>query len=243
MAERIQNAKGITILRLKQVSECTGLSRSTIYDRMNPKSPRYDPTFPKSVELGPGAVGWVESEIQAWLASRVNGSDGPSEKASSVANAPVGKIEAQSSSATHQMQSDELEEMRVATIRRLLEENARNGAIVRYSELMAAIMLSPNRQDDWRTIDDIIARISKSSYRENHVLLGVHVRQYKGSGVPRDAFFELAQSLGYQCDDREAFVNTQIRALFAHYSDPRYKTEKNLRWIETRNKCFLTFTG
>jgi prophage regulatory protein len=60
-----------TIIRLKQVIALTGLSRSTIYDRMNPKSKRYDASFPKSIKLGAalqaGAVGWIESEIQAWI--------------------------------------------------------------------------------------------------------------------------------------------------------------------------------
>lgn len=61
-----------TIIRLKQVQERTGLSRSTIYDKINPKSPRHDPLFPKQLNLGIGSVGWVESEITAWLDERKN---------------------------------------------------------------------------------------------------------------------------------------------------------------------------
>lgn len=61
-----QSPKGPVILRLKQVMARTGLSRSTIYDRMSPNSPRHDPGFPKKVKLG-GAVGWEESAIDAWL--------------------------------------------------------------------------------------------------------------------------------------------------------------------------------
>ncbi len=59
------------ILRRKQVEARTGLSRTTIYDRINPKSPRYDSTFPKPISLGPGAVGWVESELNSWIESRI----------------------------------------------------------------------------------------------------------------------------------------------------------------------------
>lgn len=59
-----------TIIRLKQVLERTGLSRSTIYDKINPKSPRYDLTFPKQVSLGIGSVGWYESELICWIESR-----------------------------------------------------------------------------------------------------------------------------------------------------------------------------
>ncbi|MBV6325715.1 AlpA family transcriptional regulator [Duganella sp. HSC-15S17] len=60
-----------TILRRKQVEARTGLSRSTIYDKMNPRSPRYDFTFPKQIRLGEHSVGWVESQIDAWLISRI----------------------------------------------------------------------------------------------------------------------------------------------------------------------------
>lgn len=63
------------IIRLKQVVELTSLSRSTIYDRLNPKSKRYDASFPESIKLGArlnaGAVGWLESEIQAWIKQRI----------------------------------------------------------------------------------------------------------------------------------------------------------------------------
>lgn len=58
------------ILRLKQVIEITGLSRSAIYDRLDSKSRRYDAWFPKQLKLGTSsnaAVGWVEGEIMDWL--------------------------------------------------------------------------------------------------------------------------------------------------------------------------------
>ena len=60
----------LTLIRLPEVRKRTGLSRSTIYDKLDAKSPRYDPTFPKQRNLGTGSVGWVESEIDAWLAAR-----------------------------------------------------------------------------------------------------------------------------------------------------------------------------
>jgi len=58
------------IIRRKEVEVITGLSRSTIYDRMNSKSPRYDKTFPTPISLGARAVGWYETDILNWLASR-----------------------------------------------------------------------------------------------------------------------------------------------------------------------------
>ena len=69
-----QNAKALTIIRRKQLEARTGLSRSTIYAQMreNPKRPGdFDPTFPKPISMGAKAVGWIESEVEAWLAARV----------------------------------------------------------------------------------------------------------------------------------------------------------------------------
>ena len=54
-----------SILRRKQVETRTGLSRSTIYLRIKKGS------FPKPINLGARAVGWLENEIEAWLAERM----------------------------------------------------------------------------------------------------------------------------------------------------------------------------
>ncbi|HHK3733099.1 TPA: helix-turn-helix transcriptional regulator [Pseudomonas aeruginosa] len=55
---------------MRQLQECLGLSRSTIYERINPGSPRYDSTFPKPIKLGGSAVGWIEQDICRWVDSR-----------------------------------------------------------------------------------------------------------------------------------------------------------------------------
>ncbi|ALQ45347.1 Prophage CP4-57 regulatory protein alpA [Raoultella ornithinolytica] len=47
-----------------------GISRSTIYDWLNPKSPRYDETFPQQRQLGRQSVGWLESELNEWIMRR-----------------------------------------------------------------------------------------------------------------------------------------------------------------------------
>ncbi|WP_350030014.1 MULTISPECIES: AlpA family phage regulatory protein [unclassified Caballeronia] len=49
------------ILRRKRVEELTGLSRSTIYARINKK------TFPAPIDLGPRSVGWRIGDIEAFL--------------------------------------------------------------------------------------------------------------------------------------------------------------------------------
>ena len=64
----------VRMLRIQAVLGRVGIARSTVYEWMNPKSPRYDPTFPRSVKLSPGrkrsAVGWIESEVTRWIESR-----------------------------------------------------------------------------------------------------------------------------------------------------------------------------
>ncbi|MGE1069263.1 helix-turn-helix transcriptional regulator [Pantoea agglomerans] len=68
----------VKILRLTQLMRKIGVSRSTIYDWLNPNSPRYDANFPKQLRMGRQSVGWLESEIDEWLLNyciRVNKSD------------------------------------------------------------------------------------------------------------------------------------------------------------------------
>lgn len=57
-----------TILRRKQVEIRTGLSRSTIYARIA------EGTFPRPIDLGGRAVGWLETEINSWLQFRIDAS-------------------------------------------------------------------------------------------------------------------------------------------------------------------------
>ena len=64
----------LIVLRMKQVSERTGLSRSTIYNKLDPGSAQYDPNFPTQIRLGSGAVGWIEAELNTWLEKCVNSS-------------------------------------------------------------------------------------------------------------------------------------------------------------------------
>ena len=59
------------MLPLKQVMHYTALSSTTIYEMLNEKSDRYDPTFPVQVKLSKGRVAWVEREVAAWIESKM----------------------------------------------------------------------------------------------------------------------------------------------------------------------------
>lgn len=59
------------MLPLKQVVHYTGLSSTTIYDMLDKRSNRYDPTFPVQVKLSEGRVAWVESEVAQWIEGKI----------------------------------------------------------------------------------------------------------------------------------------------------------------------------
>ena len=52
------------ILRRPRVTDKTGLSRSTLYEAIKRGE------FPAQVKLGARSVGWLESDIEAWIAAR-----------------------------------------------------------------------------------------------------------------------------------------------------------------------------
>jgi prophage regulatory protein len=60
---------GHSILRRREVEARTGLSRSTIYAKIA------QGCFPRPIKLGERAVGFVASEIDAWLSKRVAARD------------------------------------------------------------------------------------------------------------------------------------------------------------------------
>lgn len=58
------------VLRRPEVERLTGLSRSTIYAKMDPKSAYFDSDWPQKVRLGIRSVGWYRHEVIDWIESR-----------------------------------------------------------------------------------------------------------------------------------------------------------------------------
>lgn len=52
------------LIRLPEVLELTGLSKSTLYRKIK------EDQFPAPVSLGPGSVAWRKSEVLDWIANR-----------------------------------------------------------------------------------------------------------------------------------------------------------------------------
>jgi prophage regulatory protein len=59
------------ILRLRTVLSRTGLSRSLTYDLIQKGD------FPKPIQLGARAVGWLESEVENWITAKIMASRAP----------------------------------------------------------------------------------------------------------------------------------------------------------------------
>ncbi len=53
------------ICREKEVLGTLGISRSTLWRW------EYNGTFPRRRRIGPGIIGWLESEVQEWINSRL----------------------------------------------------------------------------------------------------------------------------------------------------------------------------
>lgn len=53
------------VLRIRQVCEKVGVCRARVYELER------EGRFPKRIRLGMNAVGWVESELDQWIAERM----------------------------------------------------------------------------------------------------------------------------------------------------------------------------
>lgn len=75
MATNISNESKYSIqeqqvyLSLHDVLQIIPLSRTGVYDRLNPKSKYYDATFPRPVKFGERKNCWVKEEVQEWIES------------------------------------------------------------------------------------------------------------------------------------------------------------------------------
>lgn len=53
-----------TILRMPEIIERTGISRAQVYALIGCGE------FPRPIRIGKRAVGWIETDIQAWISTR-----------------------------------------------------------------------------------------------------------------------------------------------------------------------------
>ena len=63
-------ARGQRVIRFPEVNRRAGLSKTTTWRGVR------DGWFPKPIELSPGCVGWIEHEVDDYIADRVAARDG-----------------------------------------------------------------------------------------------------------------------------------------------------------------------
>lgn len=67
-----EKAEPARILRYPEVFKRTGYHRTSLFKMERAGK------FPKRIPLGPKSVGWLESEVDAWIAARINARDAAS---------------------------------------------------------------------------------------------------------------------------------------------------------------------
>lgn len=76
MAAQTPESPRLVVLRLPEVCKMTGLCRSTIYEM------EANERFPRRIKVGVRSVGWIDQEVQDWLARRLRCSRGTAQNAS-----------------------------------------------------------------------------------------------------------------------------------------------------------------
>ena len=65
--------KDVEFLTTKEVQNFLKVSKSFIYDKINPMSPRYDETFPLGIKIGQSnncKVLYIKKELIEWIESK-----------------------------------------------------------------------------------------------------------------------------------------------------------------------------
>ncbi len=53
-----------------EVLRAAGIGKTLLYEKLNPASEKYDPSFPKPVVLSTRCVRWRSDEVLAWIDAR-----------------------------------------------------------------------------------------------------------------------------------------------------------------------------
>lgn len=66
LADTLMNSQRLQIISLLETTKRLNLARSTLYTRLDRKSPYFDPELPKPVRYG-SSVGFIEHEIDDYI--------------------------------------------------------------------------------------------------------------------------------------------------------------------------------
>lgn len=60
----------LSTISIQKLAKRLDHGKSTIWDWLNEKSPRHDPTFPKPIRSGKSSTRWIVSEVDQWILDR-----------------------------------------------------------------------------------------------------------------------------------------------------------------------------
>lgn len=243
MTKQLEGTTSLRFLSLREVISRTGIKKSAIYYKMNPQHPRYDPTFPKRVKVGLTSKKFIESEVEAWMALQVQASRPVAEGKGNLfgVNEKTGAATPASGTEELPKANEAVALEHVAILRKLLEENAQTGKCISYAEAMAPLRLWADVAEDREIFEKLLERISTASHAAGKGLLSVLIHEKPGrTGRPSDAFFEMAEKLGYSYESTAAFVDREIKKLFLVHEDPSHLHQAGkLTWVEHRGRRML----
>lgn len=106
-------------------------------------------------------------------------------------------------------------------MRRLLVARARTRGQIAYSELLAEMTtldLSTEQPRDRAVLKEMLCEIGEAEHQAGRPLLTSIVVHKTGNMEPGLGFFELAERLGLQVADEQAFWLEQMKATHAHWA-------------------------
>ena len=113
----------------------------------------------------------------------------------------------------------EEQERRDQQVLKFLEGVAARREVVTYEPVMSLVGLRWQTPADRNTIGAILGRISEKTSEKHGILLSVLVhRKTPGKTRPGKGFFELAEYLGYDWEDEDAFTDEETENVWSFYS-------------------------
>jgi hypothetical protein len=104
-------------------------------------------------------------------------------------------------------------------LRILIEAAAAKRKILFYSNVMIEIGMNSAIPDDRGRIAQLLCDISLDSHKEKGILSSVIVhRKGPEPTSPGEGFFDLAKELGYHCESKSQFIQSQIEKTWDEYS-------------------------
>lgn len=176
-----------------------------------------------------------DSEYGNWLKSHHN------DNQNSLKSSPKLELETSHPAFAHNVESIDssiraIGINRTEVVLKILEKAAATPQVVSYLSLLTATMLSKDIESDCQILDDILVQITRKSYLDDGVLLGILVltRDFK----PRDAIVDLMQSLSINHLNYKQFLKEQFTLLLKQYGNAK-KIKKHPLWVELGESIYL----